>query len=366
MAQRGGSRPSSRHCAQLSAGLFQHPAAHRNDQPALLGELDELVRRQQPALGMLPADQRFHAADQPRAQLELGLVVEARVRRAASAWRRSPSSAKCCAARSASCGVKNWKLFLPRALAWYMAVSADLSRLAASAPSAGIDADAHAAADLHVALAHPHRLAQHVEHPAGHLGQRRRVGAAIDQHHELVAAQARHHVGATQQAAQPSGHDLEQVVAGIVTEGVVDALEAVQVDEQHRKAAVAGPGAGQNPVQLLQEHASIGQPGEAVEPRQLQHLLFGQCGFGDVAADAAVALELAGVEDGLATDADVKGPPVRQADAVGEVTKRLVVSEPLLEKSGSLSATGGSSRTPRLDPIIASTSTPIEVTCGEM
>ena len=52
---------SSRHCHQLAARLLEHPRADRHDEPGLLGQVDELVRRDQPALGVLPAHQRLGA-----------------------------------------------------------------------------------------------------------------------------------------------------------------------------------------------------------------------------------------------------------------------------------------------------------------
>ena len=51
---------------------------------------------------------------------------------------------------------------------------------------------------------------------------------------ELVAAEAGDDVVGAQHAAQPLGHGDEQPVAGAVPERVVDELEVVEVDEQHR------------------------------------------------------------------------------------------------------------------------------------
>ena len=49
---------------------------------------------------------------------------------------------------------------------------------------------------------------------------------------EFIAADARHEVVAAQQAPQPVGDLLQQGVATIVSESVVDVLEAVEVDEE--------------------------------------------------------------------------------------------------------------------------------------
>ena len=50
------------------------------------------------------------------------------------------------------------------------------------------------------------------------------------QHHELLAAQAAEHIGATQPVADPFAHCLQYPVTDGVAMLVVDALEMVQVD----------------------------------------------------------------------------------------------------------------------------------------
>jgi hypothetical protein len=52
-------------------------------------------------------------------------------------------------------------------------------------------------------------------------------------HHEFVAGQPGDGVGAPPQRAQPAGDRPEHLVAGMGAEGVVDRLEAVQIDEKY-------------------------------------------------------------------------------------------------------------------------------------
>src|SRR5436190_2395596 len=54
----------------------QDEARQRLDEAGLLGERDELARREQPVLGMLPAHERLDARDRPALQPQLGLVVQ--------------------------------------------------------------------------------------------------------------------------------------------------------------------------------------------------------------------------------------------------------------------------------------------------
>ena len=56
----------------LVDGLLQHPRGERVDQPALLGERDELGRRDDPAYGMHPAHQCLDVLDLVAAMLISG------------------------------------------------------------------------------------------------------------------------------------------------------------------------------------------------------------------------------------------------------------------------------------------------------
>ena len=64
------------HADLLAARLAQHPQADVEDEPGLLGQVDELGGRQQPSVGVLPPHQRLGADDPARRHLDLGLVVD--------------------------------------------------------------------------------------------------------------------------------------------------------------------------------------------------------------------------------------------------------------------------------------------------
>ena len=76
-----------------------------------------------------------------------------------------------------------------------------------------------------------------------------------------------------------------------MTEGIVNDLEAVQVDEQHRKVALVAPRLLDLEVQHFAEHRPVGQRGELVVMREVLDALLGQLAHGDVLAHAAIALE---------------------------------------------------------------------------
>ncbi|MNQ73525.1 hypothetical protein D3C85_882580 [compost metagenome] len=87
---------------------------------------------------------------------------------------------------------------------------------------------------------------------------------AVEQRGELVAAHAREDVVGAQAALQLLGHPPQHAVAGIVAEGVVDQLEAVQVQVEHGHALAVALDARQGRLQRLVEAATVEQPGQGV------------------------------------------------------------------------------------------------------
>ena len=89
------------------------------------------------------------------------------------------------------------------------------------------------------------------------------AGRVGQQDAELVAAEPRDHVLLSEGRAQALGHLLQQAVAGVVAERVVDLLEVIEVDQHHgRRAADVD-----DPLGLMAEERSVRQPGERVVHR---------------------------------------------------------------------------------------------------
>ena len=93
----------------------------------------------------------------------------------------------------------------------------------------------------------------------------RLLGAGVDQHRVLVAAQAREQVASAEAVAQARADLAEQHVAGVVTERVVELLEAVEVDHDQRGGLVAAT--GQALTERVEEAAAVGQPGDVIGAR---------------------------------------------------------------------------------------------------
>ena len=117
------------------------------------------------------------------------------------------------------------------------------------------------------------RLGERVEQVARDLagGLRRRAG--LEQHGELVAAQPRGGVAGGEPLGEAARARLQQLVAGRVAERVVDLLEVVEVDEQHREPLVLRVARVERVLQPVDEQRAVGEPGQPVVERAPRELL---------------------------------------------------------------------------------------------
>ena len=77
-------------------------------------------------------------------------------------------------------------------------------------------------------------------------------------HHKLVAPQAGHGVHVAHAFVQALGHELQQQIALVVAQGVVQGLEVVEVDEQQGTALLAPLDAGQCVGNAVHQQHAVG------------------------------------------------------------------------------------------------------------
>ena len=151
-------------------------------------------------------------------------------------------------------------------MARYIAMSAQRIRSAALERVIGSQRDADTGADVQTGGADVDRLFEQGRDALGH--GRGLVGIrSVKEHGELVAAQARHEVVATDDLTDAGADLAQQRVPGLVPERVVDLLEVVQIDQQQGQAAGLGAVVGQRgqgPLELVQKAATIAESGQFV------------------------------------------------------------------------------------------------------
>ena len=94
---------------------------------------------------------------------------------------------------------------------------------------------------------------------------------------------------------------MQQQVAGIVTQGVVEALELIQIEEQDRPSPLAPGTRCQGLLQSVQQEPPVGQPSHGIVERQLLDIRLRPLTLGDVGEGKSQRAWLA---------------PARQADAI--------------------------------------------------
>jgi hypothetical protein len=246
-------RPRRRGAARLG----EHPAAERHDEPHLLRQRDEVERRDEPALRMVPAEERLGTHGARRAEGDDRLVEQTEVRGARVVGRGDVRGGER-QHGGAQVGLElqpGEGALLHGALEVRVLVAA--ARLGGVHRHVGVAQErarvvvgsghghADARRDEHLARAlDAHRRADHGEHAlGGHVGLLARAHV-LEQHGELVAAEARHRVALAHGLAQPVGHRDEHGVADAVPQPVVDEPEAVEIDEQRAHATRIASGAG--------------------------------------------------------------------------------------------------------------------------
>ena len=319
-------RPGRLPRPQLLARPPEDPLAHARDEADVLGERDELARRQDALLGVPPADEGLDADDRSVPQPVDGLVVQDEL-----AARKGPPEARLE-------GGALLRLFLhfpreeleavaPRLLrAVHRGVDVRDERLGVGAV-ARVHPDADGRFDEEFALLHEERLGQDPEDLARHGGGVGLSRDPVEEEQKLVAADAGHGVVLPDAAAQPIGDLDEKFVAGRVAERVVHALEVIEVEEHDDERLPAALGVQDREREPVVEEDTVREVRERVVVRLVPALLLGALAVRDV--DEASVHD--GVAVGLVHEALVRehphGAPVPAPEADFEVHEDALLFE---------------------------------------
>ena len=168
----------------------------------------------------------------------------------------------------------------------------------------GVERDPDAGGDKHLLACYIKRCLQGHGDPLGHACSVARVTHVLEQHGELISAEPRDGVLAPDAAQQTLGGGEQQRVAGSVAEFVVDGLEVVHVEEQHRHAAFAG--ANHGVLEALGKQRPIGQLRQRIVKGLVLQLLVGGAQFA-YAVECAIHVAAGQVADQQRRGGDCDG-----------------------------------------------------------
>ena len=255
----------------LPARRAQHPLADRHDQARRFGDRDELLWIEQAELGVLPPHQRLHRVHPLRVQVEDRLEVQHQLvglhGTAQSGFQRQLLERT----RVHGACVELERVAPLRLRAVHRDIGVLEQRLGVR-PVIGIEADPQARGHEQLAAAHHHRALHRLAHLAR---DRDRVLHVVDlrgEQHELVAADARQRVVLAKQRRDALRDEAKQRVARAVAQRVVDHLEAVEIEEEHRELVTVAVRVGDRQVEPVQEELPVGQAGERVMIREMLDL----------------------------------------------------------------------------------------------
>ena len=202
-----------------------------------------------------------------------------------------------------------------------------------------VQRDADTGRDHDLLLVDNEGFVERVEHALRHVGRVLGTADVLDDDGELVATQARqrvrlgalvrHRIDVAQALRERTPHMLEQAVADLVPEIVVDHLEAVEVEEHQGHHLAAALRARHRLAQPVAEQRAVGQAGEAVVVGHVAQLLLriGALGAVEHAHDHLLAGRGPELRQVQLHRARVVGPRDRVAVAQREMSARLALHQ---------------------------------------
>ena len=305
----------------LTAHLLQHPVADRLDQPQLLGQRDEVGRRDQPSVGVGPPDQRLDTDHRAGRELDHRLVVQDPLRPIHGL--AQPRHVGELRLRIGGAPRGHHVTGGPGLLRLTHRRLGVVQQVRGVRRVLRVEADADAHAHVQLRAVHLERIAQHLVDPLRDgLGADQRgvelPGAVTfqvgEQQQELIAALARHQIGLARRDAEPVRQLREEGVAVVVTKRVVHQREVVHVHVHDGDRPVVAARAGDRQLQELLEHRPVRQAGEVVVVSEERDLLLRALALGDVHHHA---LRMQGLSP-LVPDQDGLVPEPDHASVLGD------------------------------------------------
>ncbi len=251
--------------ARLTERLGEHVHRQRLDEPCVLGQRDELVRHHEPVARVVPAHQRLDPDRAPGLHVGYRLVVQDEL---AIVDRPAELAQERQAARAVPVALHRVELVAGvRLLRDVHRHVGPLHERRDVLPVLREERDADAGVDVQRKPVDRERVLESFEDLVGDHHGAGCVRHAGQQDRELVAAQSCDRVAVAEQRLQPGPDHLQQHVAGVVPQRVVDLLETVEVDDHHAHRFAVAPRRQDRLADPILEEPAVRQAGQRVVHR---------------------------------------------------------------------------------------------------
>src|SRR6185437_8635411 len=259
--------------AAVEAGPSQHPLAQLPDQTGMLGNRNELRRRNLAELRMGPARQRLDADHLVAAGVDDWLIGGSQPvvldRLVEVAFEQLAVRQVGIHRRVIDAGAV--AAFVLGTVQRHIGVAQNVGGVARAAVD---HRDADRRADDDVVAVDQVRRANRGDNASSDRLQRIRIRRADGDDGEFIAAEPGDEIVAAQDAAQPLRHVEDELVADRVAERVVDVLEVVEIDVEHRGRWTAAAHFGDHGFQPLAEIDAVRQAAERIVHGEMAQLRF--------------------------------------------------------------------------------------------
>ena len=258
----------------LRTGGGQHPFPERHDQTGFFSDGNEFLWRHQTMLRVLPANERLPTNQTPLTDRPLRLVMQHELcicqRPAQVIFQLQTFLHRLIHRRCVECpGITSLRLDLVHRHIGVLHQGFDPGTIG------GIDRHAHRGRRVHLRTIDDVGLRQLCLQINDEMGTAILVTDIFQDHQEFVPAQSRHRIGDPHGSPQPACSLDQQLITKLVAEGIIDILEAVEVDEDESQPATVPLRPGNRVLHALFEHQAVGKTGQMIVIGQILDALVG-------------------------------------------------------------------------------------------
>ena len=247
---------------EVGGGVAEQPHQQVGPGARLLGDRHEELRRDRPALGMVPAGEGLDGGDPARGDVDDRLVMEGDVV-GVEGGRQLAADLGAVADPLAQLGVEDLEAADAGAVPLERRLGVGDQRLGAHGGVVG-DHDADRDRRGQLLEAEGEGIVEGAHDRSRELDDLGAVRQPAAHHDELVAAGPGDDIGGADGGEEPAAGAVEELIAGHVPEVAIDAAEAVDVDEQDRDRPVARLERADLLAQAVEELTPGRQPGQRI------------------------------------------------------------------------------------------------------